>query len=282
MAFVNWTIPWEGTTAGVTLEEGAATVNYDVEVSGTSDDMPLNILIARDAPGLPIEGEVHPLDPFLFVDNKQAFAKSPTMVGVTVNYKSFKDPLQAEPEVFFTFANSTAKLDVDVYGNPITNSSDEPLDVEQEFDDLVYHIKFNSSTYNVDIASMYQGSVNGDVWRNFAPYKCKCIKYLGVPTTQGPSSYFVITIEIQIRDQFEDDNWDVKVKDEGYRTKGETDPETGEPDYTTIVDSDGNPISEPVALNGSGGKLADGAEINYLTFPINRAMPFQALNLPGS
>ncbi|MCP4711597.1 MAG: hypothetical protein GY869_23510, partial [Planctomycetes bacterium] len=244
-----------------------------------SDYTSYQVLEARDAGGIPVIGQEHPYDPWLFLKSKECSPNAPHSFVVTCNYESIEDPTVKPTKISMTFSSSNEPIDKDNQGDPILMSNDEAPDppLTKDVDDQVYRFEFSRASFDDGLAAAYNGAINSDAWQGFTADKCKVITFSGTPAHVGDYHYYDVVIEIQIRDELDGDNWMRRFVDQGYREKS-TDSETGETTYNTIVGEDGNPLSQPTLLDGDGCKLAEGADPVYREYYTNKRLPFAILN----
>jgi hypothetical protein len=121
----------------------------------------------------------------------------------------------------------------------------------------------NEARFPADVAYRLQGTTNnGDVtidgWR-FRKGQGKLLSIRGTKVVDGTYTYYQVSYVIAIRHYILDENgskdyercWHRRVRNEGLYQKA-TDPDDGKTWYGRIKDTDGNPITEPVALDENG------------------------------
>ena len=271
MGIVSVTPDYKSLTARSNLTEDTATVPYFVEL--TNDTHPLAAPnVALDAPGIPVRYQQHPCKPWMFVEGKEAQIINLFLYRVVVFYRSIANPLDIPPEYEWIFANTNEPVDIDAHGLPMLNSSDETNDppITVEITDLILRYRRNSATFNPNIALAYLNrSVNDDLFLGVDPGIAHLTRWTGKHIFR-PLEYFIETLEIRFRG----DGWRVRRLDRGYRTKASTD-EVG----VEITDDNGQPITQPVLLDGKGARLADNADPVYNQYEIMRPFPYANLNI---
>ena len=250
--------------------------------------MPLHAVIA---PGIPENREQHPYNTDIRVIAKTSKYISAYLREVAVAYAWVQtlagrgdDPLD-EPVVWsWSFATTTEPVDRDAANNAITNSAGEPFDppISAEFHDLVARVVRNEAAFYPLLAADYKGSVNSDGWLGYPPGTCKLQVLTGNQIFYGDDKfYWQVTYEIHIRYDAQNplaNGWLRRILDQGTRKKTGVDS-GGFAEYENITENNGLSLSEPVQLNGSGGRLADSAPPVYLSFNLDPIRPFAALNL---
>ena len=190
---------------------------------------------------------------------------------VTCNYGPYEalpqDPTQWPLRIDWGEAADKKSVIVDINGNAIVNSAGDPFKDSIEIDDnrTVLTVVQNMLTYDPQVAGNYRGHLNVAAFAGFAPKTVLCTnitaslrfdKNAGGGTGEG--SYYEVTFIFQINEK----GWDRKILDRGfnYLVSGTVTP----------ITNDGQPPSEPMLLNGSGGILAVGgtpAFVNYDVYP---------------
>ena len=206
---------------------------------------------------VPQLGDAHPFDPWIYVIRLRAAVTddSAFMFRVTVEHREIRNPLEEPPVIEWLSAATMEPIDTDIDGNPILNSSDEPFDPPptEEFYDLILRASWNVANFDPVGAANYNGAVNIDPFRGFAPGLAKVKEYTSRQIWAITGQFYVhVAAEIHFRTT----GWKRQFLDQGYRTKG--DIVDGVQTYTQITDTEGNLVTDPVLLDGNGQKLADG------------------------
>ena len=275
MAIIDVKENWKGWQSSVDTESGGVVRLFDV-LFDEYDNPESRVLIARDHPSIPAIYDSHPYDGWLYVVNKTVRPKGgPLLFEVIVNYSSIEDPLAAEPEIEYYFATSNEPVDVDRDNNPLVNSSAESYDppITKDFHDLVIRIKRNEPAFDYAFAHTMKGSVNADLFFGFDPGTVKCTVFDGQQTRASSLTYWQVVYEFQVRA----DGWKRKIIDEGFRKKTGVDADN-KPTYELFVDDKGKSLSQPVLLDGSGDKLADGEGVVKLEFDLDKEEIFATFN----
>lgn len=222
----------------------------------------------------------HPGDPFMFVKRKHDEWVAPFHRNVIVSYIRIQDPLEQLWEQSWTFSDVSEPIDKDINGDPIENSSGEPPDppIIEEFHDLVWRVVRFSDNWNARDAANIKGAVNDGVWQGWPAGTAKVTLLDADQLLIGNTIYYQETIEIHFRyieNNPQASGWKRRILDQGFRTRSTTTP--GE--YNIIKDEDGNPLSQPIKLDGNGQKLAEGAAAVYKEWNTKQQYPFSNLNL---
>lgn len=292
MGVVKVTPDWTQREVEETVKSIKDTLVYDVDFDNTVDPFlrPLLARIASDGTiAIPAMYSMHPYNPWLYVQSKSVRAgKGPLSYRVTVHYSSYTDtfdiygdgepinPLLQRPERSWRFALSNEPIDRDIVGNPLASSSGEAFDPQmtEDFYDLVLRYVRNEESYDKLLAAQYINAVNSDSFLGFNPGQVRCNIFDGEEARVSQNLFCRVTYEFQFRW----DGWKRKITDQGFRIKTGTDA-NGKPKYENILDDKGNPVSQPVLLDGQGQRLAEDADLVVLEFETKRKLPFSVLNI---
>jgi len=297
MAIIDVKEDWRGLGAEIDTEGATAPRIFTVKFDAA--DSPIQRpFLAQNAAGIPTLNSAHPYKPWLYVKNKNVESIGPFDFEVTVNYTTrsttggqegemqdpTESPLEAPWIVEWDFVMSNEPIDTDIDGKPIINSAGESFDppITKDFHDLLLRIQRNEATFNPIIANDYKGAINSDWFWGFAPGLVKCVQFTARTAIRGTFWYWQVRYAFQMRK----DGWQRRIIDEGYRTKtGELTSE-GRAKYKNITDDgtpEGDPVSQPVQLNGEGAELPqsaiDAGSIAFLYFNLNKSLPFSVLGL---
>jgi hypothetical protein len=175
---------------------------------------------------------------------------------VTVGYGPFNssvfgaDPTEWKMRVQFGGERTERVVDFATDGTPIKNSAGDrfgdPVTVDDHITTMTITRNELVSTYDPGLASTYSDTINNATWNGFAINRCK----MGIITTSEPRWapdsqvwYYEVTYPIQISRTA----WVKILLDQGYNALVGS--------VARPIMRDGQPISEPVALDGSGGEL---------------------------
>jgi len=294
MAIIDVKEDWRGLGAEIDTEGATAPRIFTVKFD-TGNEPTQRPFLAQNAAGIPTLNSAHPHKPWLFVKNKAVDSIGPFDFKVSVNYTTrstiggqegetqdpTESPLAAPWIVEWDFVTSNEPIDTDIDGKPITNSAGESYDPPMTDDkhDLLLRIQRNEAAYYPLIADNYKNAVNSDYFWGFEPGKVKCIQFTAKTAISGQFWYWQVRYAFQMRK----DDWQRRIRDEGYRTKtGELNSD-GSEKYEEITDKNGVKLSQPALLNGEGYRLPqsaiDAGSIAFLYFNLNKSLPFSVLGL---
>lgn len=290
---------WNGLTVetqvGVSELVGSQARWFDV-LFDNSDAAHLRPLLAVEAEGVPAYWSV--LDetrPYWYVSAKNCYPGNGAMHWrVKVDYTYYDNPLAVPPKVSWRRVTTTEAVDRDVNGDPLLNSSKEPYDppITEEYHDRVLRIEYNMASFNQAAYDQYIGSINSAAWVpasltvgetivTFPKYTVKCLGIDGDPARVGNILFSRVVAEFQIRDDGLDDGgtpaaypigWRRRLLDQGFREIVDGQPKA-------ILDAEGNPLTNPVRLDGSGAKLADTADPVWNIYTTKKLKDFGDLGL---
>jgi len=289
---------WEGmyfeksATANMRGVQIEGPVTYDVVVDENVTTREGLILAVQDS-RIPNVYDLHPNSAWAFVSSVRAEPKGPKHFLVTVNYEAIEDPLAEDAETQWTSTTTTEPIDVDADDEPITNSAGEPPDppLTEDFHDEVLRRRYKSEDFDSILAGEYRGKLNSDEFMGRQPGTCKLVTFNATEKRTGFGWYYDIDVEIHVRN----DGWEKRFEDRGMREivgvkdvirYAGADP-VYIPDYqditSTLIDENGDekliPVTEPVALDGNGRQLTDGAEPVYITRQTKKMKPFALLGI---
>lgn len=282
-SWVNLSLSAEVDVAGAS---GTLERVFDVRFS-EGDAAYLRPLMALEASGVPDFWDVlSDSYPYWFVRRKEVRpGKGPLNFQVSVIYEYFDNPLGRLPIVTWRRQTVTEPIDRDAGGDPLTNSADEPFDpaVTEEFYDRILRVEINQANFNAEAVEPYVGAINNASWtpssvgRSFDAYTARCLSIDGDPQRVGTIDFYRVIYEFAIRDDgiLVGDTklgWRRRFQDIGFREKigGE---------YRTIVDSEGNPLTQPVPLDGNGQRLSPSADPVWRVFTTKKLKDFGDLPL---
>lgn len=278
----------EGTSGAISLERKKYTRNLKVYL----EEPTLGSYYAMTATGVPLIGDVHPVDPYARVSRIETRSASDShdIYDVVVHYDSemqttTDDPLYAPAQVRWGFGVGTEVVEYDALtGNQITSSAGELLvpPMEKEFYTLSCSISRNESNvyFNPVYIERIVGCVNTDYCTiaglSVAPGECLFKNGRAERRTHKTTGlyYWNTSYEFEFRAL---NAWDLggfyrDVLDHG----------------TYYLDADGNiqPFKEggelasrPHNLDGFGGPLGSGLSPVFLTYAVYPGASFGSLGL---
>jgi hypothetical protein len=294
MAVTKVTEDWKGiagnTEVGLNGNTGTLTRRFDVSFDNSDDPSSRGIMSLTASAGgtsIPAYWDAHPYSSDYYV-RKKSFAPNngPLNWSVTVEYEYIENPLLQPYSLQFIPQSSQEAIDkaielsgsTEVMTKNLCNSADEPFDppIQEEFYDYALVIKRNESAFSMSSAQAFFNKVNSDSLSvlnkqgqvlTFAAGKVRCKSIQADEQRHGPTWYYAVTYEFVVRE----DGWKRRILDQGFRKKV-----SGA--YTAIADSEGNPVTQPMKLNGSGDVLAAASAAVFLEFQTKYTKPFTTLN----
>lgn len=186
-----------------------------------------------------------------------------------------KDPTQWPLRVSWSANQFKRGMIKDEDGTAVLNSASDPFEEAAERDDsrTICTTVRNEPRFDPQIAEDYRDHLNQDPFAGFA---ARCVKLskidseLKYDSDAGTEDGYYN--EVTYFFEFNKDGWDLKPLDQGYATlNGGA--------KTAILDTTGQPLTKPQLLDGSGNRLADGADPVFLTFKRYTTADFAALGL---
>jgi hypothetical protein len=170
-----------------------------------------------------------------------------------------ENPLDADEEIEWGFAQFERVVDFDRDGDAIVNSAGDPFDPSVTADDSrpVLSITRNEATFSAGLADDYRDTVNDATFFGAAAGTVKCTAITGKRLFDASIGYYW---QIHYEFHFNRDGWSKTLLDRGYiQIVGGV--------RQQILVSGAQP-PEPMLLNGAGGLMAVGGTPTGLTFDI--------------
>ena len=293
---------------GLYPEKGSAAISDQWERSGTRKyraafTLDCDEVFARDNLGSALKiNAPHPSDPGMVVSNiavdqtneRSRFA-DPNNPGnltvpnfgvdcfwwdVDITFGAW-DPLEHSPDgnpvnqpVDFGFSWQVFEQPCDVAINPdtgklvpVVNSAGDPFDpgVTKEQLKGVLKVAWNALTFNPASFFALGNCINEDNWNGFDPYT---IKFSPPNMPKRLWSQYLGRNYYRLEGEFcfnpNDMGWNARPIDRGFRARD------GSGNLTKIFDAIGQPVSQPVLLDGNGGILAYASLGNYYEWNFQR------------
>ncbi len=249
-------------------------------------------------------GDRHPLNGWVFLNKL-----TPTVAGDrlhwdvrgdytagTLNIAATQNPLEAPTEVAWSSATYSEPVTVDIDGNAVVNSAGQPFDppLTQDRHPVVATIVYNSESYDPNTALNFQDYVNDApaTIANLENVPERMARILEIGATQQyweDITYWRVTVKVEINNEplwdedgdHEGQGWDRRVLDQGLFEKitvGEG--EEAEDKTVRMRTDDGEEVTEPLKLDGEGGKLDPQTDDPvFLTYKTFKEADFSQLNL---
>lgn len=235
--------------------------------------------------------------PFAYADNISIERPSPILWIVTVDYtgelgpgdsNNENNPLFAPPRIDWDDVESEQEIDEDFDGNPIQTINGEPIEgVKALIPDQTVSIKRNMLLFNPYVQARYRRAVNSDIFLGWPPGTAKLMKLSAsnVPNDQG--GYWEVSAQIQFRYPYRttpEKAWYGRIRHEGYYERVELSGPGAGTKVVRAVDSNKEPVTKPVLLDGSGFRIpgVEPGEIqtaHWLEFKLYDSLPYSALGL---
>lgn len=200
---------------------------------------------------------------------------------VTVNYGPYDagqfgaDPSLWPIKVSFGGERTEKVISKDKAGNPITNSAGDPFDPPITIDDSrsTMTVTRNElvSNFDLETAELYRDKINNAAWNGFELNTVKC----GIITTSEPQYdsnaqvyYYTVTYPFTIDRK----GWIKEILDSGCN-------ELDAYDVPKPIMNQGQQVSDPVPLDGTGHRLAVGADPSFILIEAYETVDFSGLNI---
>lgn len=169
-------------------------------------------------------------------------------------------------------------MDFDASGVPIRNSAKQRFGdpITHEFTDYIITCKRNElvAAFDLGLAYDHQNKINNALWNNF-PARTVLCRSITVGDEQYDSTarvwYYTVTYVFETNR----DTWRKKVLDQGFCELDAGSP----PRLKRILGPDGQPLDEPVPLDGNGHRLATNAAPVILTFDMLFEVDFSIFDI---
>ncbi len=298
MAIKKVTENWQKRTVEETAGERIAVRLFDVDFDNRDKPEARPILALNAVTSecsVPQQGAQHPFDRGMYLARKSvetaegAFRYQVTCSYSTLTLGELENPLREKPQIHWTFVTTDEPVDKDINGKAILNSALEPFDppITKPVHDLALQYTRNERRYNQMTALKYKGKINSNTFLDAPPGTVMCTVFDADKIyDEKYGDYYRVTYEFQFRLEEVGGKkwgWRRRILDAGFRELVEIADTTGEPHWENIKDEDGNPVSQPVPLDGDGMKLhptgkwpPDGY---FLEFELHEKVSFSPLNI---
>jgi hypothetical protein len=208
----------------------------------------------------------------------QQHADNPRVWDVTAHYTTQArdrndNPLQRPTSIRFGFAKFERVAERDVNGQAIVNSAGSYFDPPPMMDDSRPTIVMvrNEPSFNAALAMDYQDAVNSAAWFGFPAGTAKVSQISASDHWENDVYYWEVTYEFEIRRE----GWTLRLLDQGRYERSGT-------NVRPILDANGDPVQDPVLLNGSGSRLDNPGPSTavFLNFDVYKQRDLNALGLP--
>lgn len=254
---------------------------------------------AETASSIPTIGSAYPGDTTRRVQSVSARREQANRLVyvVTVEYSSkategdavaAENPLSRPREVSWDFEESTEPIYDDGAGTAITNSANITFDppIQEKVSDLVMTYTKNFATFDAPKFIDYKDAVNNDPFQvpggyTIDPGVAKIVGFSANEQTENNITFFRITIKIAFRPNYSNGNsgWTRNIVDEGRVRLNPYGVLPWQDKYIAILDAQGQPVTDPVPLDGTGQPLEPGLPVNFISVLPRKFRPFGILNL---
>jgi hypothetical protein len=171
---------------------------------------------------------------------------------------------------------------VDINGNPVANSAGQPFDppITRQMSKGILRITRNEADYDPKLADLYSDCINSDTFMGRDPYTVKVSGIPGVIKTNPQGGYYAA---VTYTFEFDKKKWKKFPLDIGLQELDGSTP----PKLRKLLDDQGQPISDPAKLDGSGHQLPSNGTPVFLEFDVydevnfGTAFHFDFSNVPG-
>jgi hypothetical protein len=258
-------------------------VSYVRSFLVTTDDSGESTFTVRVADGVPRIGDAYAgaggeVDGTAFAVRilVRAYGDWPYTWVVTVEYSSRwqpeeEDPLDRPAEIDWDSATVARPIEADRTGARIANSAGDLFEppVETERTRLGLTITRNEPEFDTDTALDYVGAVNSDEWFGQEEGTVRCRRISGRRQWERGQEFYRVSYSFEIDPQ----GWTYSPMDRGkHKLVGGA---------RVPITRGGQPVTEPVLLDGIGGELGAGLPPEFQgPYEIYETQPFADLNLP--
>ncbi len=194
-----------------------------------------------------------------------------------------ENPLDRPSSVAVGTIKSSWPTEVDINGNAIENTAGKPFfpRSELEVNDLVITVEHNVAVFNGPEMNEFTGAVNSDEWYGFDPGQVRVADISYVFAIENGYSFWKRAIEVHLRKKTSDYAYPTIYPWQEIRPSKGLMEKNAEGKQALILDSDGNPISEPVFLDSTGKAIdpPDTTKIVLIRTELYPLKSFATLNL---
>ena len=260
MAVVDIREGWRGVRAGGDAESRSASRHWSIVTDSAADGPVFSWPLTAGGVTIPAKGTPHPDDSGLSSSQPQVTKVSPTFFNVRVDYgnvPTYEDPLTKPAEHSWSSVVSVEPTDVDALGDPILNAAGEPFDPPptEGVRDPILTIVRNEAGFDPDTMLTYCDTVCLEPFWGASVGRTRMADIHADKVLADPS-YWRVRYEVQFRMRTAEDCPDVwawyrRMLNQGFRHLDDGGA------VHAAVDADGQPVSQPVLLDGDG-KLLNG------------------------
>jgi hypothetical protein len=206
-------------------------------------------------------------------------------VEVTYSRKgeTVENPLDRPAKVYYDMDQYDVPLERDLDGNAVLNSAEQPFDppVLKEDNRLIIRIEKNLATFDSTVAELFENAVNSATFLGFATNSLRITKISASPQEDAVyGDYYAVTTEIQRRpiEYVGHEPHQASILDMGryelYAPGGDVSSR-----WSPILDTEGQHVTDAVALDGFGRVKSASAAPVYLPFRRYPTYDFNSLGI---
>jgi hypothetical protein len=193
-----------------------------------------------------------------------------------------ENPLNRPAEITWGFNHYRRQATEDIYGKPLLNSVGEHFDPLPMMDDSrpTLTVVRNEASFNPSLAIAYQDAINSTPFLGFAPGQAKVIGISASSQVAQVNDQDFVYWRVQYDFEFCREGHLSRVLDQGrYRRHlpGIDLPlKANQIPRVAISDAQGNPVTDPVPLNGAGLPVdaPNPSKAKYLSYEVYKNLPF--------
>jgi hypothetical protein len=238
---------------------------------------------------LPKNGDAHPQSAILLCENCSVSQTHQSYFTAKATYKSvpFKageeptDPFDQKAIIGYSLAVSEEAVDEDANGNPIETTANEAFQVQKKFGDIQVTLSQIFPVFSPTVIRSLMFTTNSGAFLGFPAGEGLITNIVANQTTIGENTpAFNVQTTMVFREPYNTTSaktWYKRTLNRGYRYL------TDQGQQMVAEDSAGNPVSTPINLDLTGGKLQPGLTPNWLEFQLYQSTDFSSLgyNLNG-
>jgi hypothetical protein len=243
-----------------------------------------DIVLVRDAVGIPRPGDRHSSGEAAFVNSVQPQQISPIFYVVTVGYEG-DNPFTGEVDVEWTDAGSSEPIDRDFDGRAIVTAVGEQVEgLSYDLADTVCVIRRKFVTVNLPSIAQYRHAVNSDTFLGWAPGTAKLVGYSARNKFKFGTGQELwdVTARIQFRRGLmgatDEKAWYKRWRHEGIYINASPTPDVNVL-WQRARDPQGQEVTKPVLLKANGTQEYDPDNAHWFYTKLYDSLPYSALGL---
>jgi hypothetical protein len=272
-----------GSVTSATARLSDSDVQWQAGYSVLTNDPADDVDVVTFAPGVPNIGDPFPTQfGAIAAGDFRVVGKSAERLGpvywiVTVSYSG--GPPSEKPDIEWSSVETTEPIDEDINGKAIVNVNGEPVDgLTTEVCDAILVVSRRFELFNPDLFLAYLQSVNSDDFAQRAPGTLRFRSFAAKNNFAGsddPVGHWRVKATFQYRQAYRttvDKAWWKRYRNEGlYARLSSTGP------IVRAVDSNNQPVTNPVLLKANGTREPDPEAAVWLEAQVLQPLPYNAL-----